>query len=165
MYSLLLLVVLPTELIVLVLWNDSCFWCYIRVILQRERERSNNCCDALCCQEWSWVNCASLGAFSFTGEKVLLWGVQTQWVRELRVLQVCKILILLIASVLNVCNRELVLFRIWQYLLALRSKLSMCFFFWLKDLLIWFCQIGAAYLVWDVTIFRSGVEEKGIDRR
>lgn len=61
------------------------FWCCIRAILQQEREgeRSNNCCDALCCQEWNWVNCASLGASLSQETKILLWGVQTQWVREL----------------------------------------------------------------------------------
>lgn len=46
--------------------------------------------------------------------------------QRVRVPLVCKILIFLIAQVLNVCNRELVLLRVWRYFLALSAKLIMC---------------------------------------
>jgi len=48
--------------------------------------------------------------------------------QRVRVPLVCKILIFLIAQVLNVCNRLLVLFRVRQEFLALSAKLIMCFF-------------------------------------
>lgn len=91
---------------------------------------------------------------SSRGEKLFAMRSPNTMSQKVRVPPVCKLLIFLTAWVLNACNSELVLLRIWQNFLALSTKLITCFFsgftFWLKDLLIWSCQMGEAHLVWQV---------------